>query len=50
MLLKQQTSKLPEAIFVESKSEIKFREGYVPFAEKIARAKEELKNVKLPPR
>lgn len=50
MLLKQQTSKLPKAIFVESKSEIKFREGYVPFADKIASAKEELKNVKLPPR
>jgi hypothetical protein len=50
MLQKQKIDTLPKAIFVERKTDLKFPEGYVPFAEKIAKAKEQLKNVKLPSR
>ncbi len=50
MLQKQKIDKLPKTIFIESKIDLKFPEGYEPFAEKNARAKEYLKNVKLPPR
>lgn len=45
---KQQINKLPEVNFVEKKYDIKFREGYVPFAEKIADAKEALSKMKYP--
>jgi hypothetical protein len=48
MKKQQQTNNLPQITFVESKFEIKFREGYVPFAEKIADAKEALSKMKFP--
>lgn len=45
---KQQINNLPQVTIVEGKSDIKFREGYVPFAEKIANAKESLSKMKFP--
>jgi hypothetical protein len=35
MLQKQKIDKLPQAIFVERKTDLKFPEGYEPFAEKM---------------
>ncbi len=50
MLQKLKIDKLPKTIFTETQSDLKFPEGYEPFAEKNARARAYLKNVKLPPR
>jgi hypothetical protein len=47
---KKGSFKLPEVTFIERKEPIKFAEDYEPFAEKIAEAREMLRNVKLPPR
>ncbi len=48
MLQKQKIDTLPQAIFVERKTDLKFPEGYEPFAEKNARAKEKLSKMKFP--
>ena len=40
--MKKRINKLPQVTFIERKTDIKFAEGYVPFAEKIADAKEAL--------
>ena len=47
---KKSSFKLPEITLVVRNERIKFAEGYEPFAEKNAEAREYLKNVKLPPR
>jgi hypothetical protein len=48
MLQKQKIDTLPQAIFVERKTDLKFPEGYEPFAEKNARAREKLSKMKFP--
>lgn len=48
MLQKQKIDTLPQAIFVERKTDLKFPEGYEPFAEKNTRAKEALSKMKFP--
>jgi hypothetical protein len=45
---KQQINNLPQVTLIEKTIDIKFREGYVPFAEKIANAKESLSKMKYP--
>ena len=49
-LQKQPISPLPKAKFIGKDLSALFADGYEPFAEKNARAKERLKNIKLPPR
>ena len=49
-LQKQPTIGLPKATFTKKDLSGLFVDGYEPFAEKTARAKVALKNVKLPPR
>ena len=49
-LQKQPTIGLPKAKFIEKDLSGLFVNGYEPFAEKTARAKEAFKNIKLPPR
>ncbi len=41
---------IPEITLIKRSEKIKFAEGYEPFAEKNAEAREYLKNVKLPSR
>jgi hypothetical protein len=45
---KQQVNKLPQVIFIERKTDLIFPEGYEPFAEKNARAREKLSKIKFP--
>ena len=47
---KKNSFKLPEVTFIVRNEPIKFAEGYEPFAQKNAEAREYLKNIKLPPR
>lgn len=49
-LQKQPAIGLPKAKFIEKDLSGLFVDGYEPFAEKTARAKESLKNIKLPTR
>ena len=48
MLQKQIISKLPETKFTKKDLSSLFEDGYEPFAEKNARAKKKLANIKLP--
>jgi hypothetical protein len=47
-LQKSLTDKLPKTVFVKSDLSLLFPEGYEPFAEKNARAKERLSKAKFP--
>jgi hypothetical protein len=47
-LEKFQSDKLPKVVIVESKRDLKFPEGYEPFAEKNARAREAISKMKFP--
>lgn len=47
-LQKKPLVKVNNTIFIERKQEIKFPEGYIPFAEKNARAKEALSKMTIP--
>ena len=44
----KQINNLPQVTFIERKTDIKFPEGYEPFAEKNARAKEKFSKMKFP--
>jgi hypothetical protein len=47
-LQKSSIDKLPKTIFVKSDLSLLFPEGYEPFAEKNARAREKLSKMKFP--
>ena len=47
-LQKKSIVKVGSTIFIERKQELKFPDGYVPFVEKTARAKETLSKMSLP--